>query len=330
MNVRHARFAGDGRIELASSELPPPAEGEVRVRVAACCICGSDLRVWKSGWPVTPGHEIAGIVETKGHALFGKRVLVYIPVHCGACPECDAGATNVCRNSTDLMGWQRPGGFAEALNVPARSLLVIPDDIPLDLAPLLLDTIGTAAHGIRLAKRVVAGGPALVLGAGPVGLGTIIALQRLGFGPVDVVEPAEPRRRMAEEFGARVVDPGALADRYPLVIEASGKDAARQLALDRVAPLGAVVQLGEAPQWSVEETKAIRRKDFFYIRSFYFPVSEYEENLALFRADRDRYARLVDRRAGLSGLGELFTGFARGDRMKPALVFDAAEAEGSK
>jgi L-iditol 2-dehydrogenase len=322
--MQGARFAGNGRIEIGPAELPPPAAGEVRVRVAACCLCGSDLRPYMQGWPLTPGHEIAGIVETRGHSLSGSRVLVYIPVHCGDCPECRAGATNVCRNSVDLVGWQRPGGFAEALNVPMRSLLPVPDDIPLDLAPLLLDTIGTAAHGIRLAKRVVAAGSALVLGAGPVGLGAVLALQRLGFGPVNVIEPQAPRRRMAEEFGARPVDV-AETQRYPLVVEASGRDPARQFALDRVAPLGAVVQLGEAERWSVEETKSIRRKDFYYIRSFYFPIGEYEENLPLFRADRAKYARLVDRRAGLAELGDLFAGFARGERLKPALVFDVAE-----
>ena len=321
-DMQHAAFLGDGRIEIRDAVAMQPIPGEVRVRVAACCLCGSELRQLRQGWPVTPGHEIAGVVQHKGHALDGRRVAIYIPVFCGTCPECRAGATNVCRNATDLVGWQRHGGYADTINVPEQCLLPLPDDISLGLAPLLLDTIGTAAHGVRLAQRVASAGPALVMGAGPVGLGALLVLQRMGLGPVDVVEPAPSRARFAADLGGRVRDPEMLEGRYPLIIEASGKDAARQLALDRVAPLGAVVQIGEAEHWQIEETKPIRRKDFYYIRSFYFPLHEFADNLALFRADRERYARFVDERVGLQGLESLFASFARGERIKPALTFN--------
>jgi len=88
-----------------------------------------------------------------------------------------------------------------------------------------------------------------------------------------------------------------------------------------VAPHGAVVQLGEADRWSIEETRAIRRKDFFLIRSFYFPIKEWDDNIRLFREDRDSFARLVDARVGLQALPSLFAEFARGERLKPALTF---------
>jgi L-iditol 2-dehydrogenase len=167
-------------------------------------------------------------------------------------------------------------------------------------------------------------GPALVLGAGPVGLGALISLKHFGFGPVDVVEPQDARRGMAADLGADDATAAPLERLYPLVIEATGKDAARQEALTRVAPLGAVVQLGEADRWSIEETRPIRRKDFFLIRSFYFPKSEWKDNLTLFRAERARFERLMDATATLDGLADLFAAFARGERIKPALVFDGA------
>jgi threonine dehydrogenase-like Zn-dependent dehydrogenase len=318
--MRSATFSGDGRIEIAAVDIMPPASGEVRVRVGACCLCGSDLRPWRQGWPVTPGHEIAGWVDQPGHPRHGEAVAVYIPVFCGSCQECEAGHTNLCRNMTDLIGWQRPGGYAEALTVPDQCLLPLPDDIPIASAPLLLDTVGTAAHGIRLARQVIEDGAALVLGAGPIGLGALILLRRFGFDPVYVVEPQAVRRQIAAELGGHRVAPEALAARYPLVIEASGKDAARQTALDRVAPRGCVVQLGEADRWSIEETRPIRRKDFFLIRSFYFARPEWEANIDLFRADRASYERLIDAQTDLSGLPGLFQEFARGERIKPAYV----------
>ena len=319
--MRAARFHGEGRITVELAEPPCPAEGEVRLRVLACALCGSDLRPRRLGWPATPGHEIAGRVEQPGHAWDGRRALVYIPVFCGHCPECAQGWTNLCRNATDLVGWQRPGGYAEALAVPERCLLPVPDDVPDHLAPLLLDTVGTAAHGIRLAQRVVAGGSALVLGAGPIGLGAILVLRRMGFTPVSVIEPGEHRAKFAASLGAERLTPAEVGRRrYDLVIEASGKDTARQIGLEAVTPMGAMVQLGEADAWQVAETKAVRRKDFFLIRSFYFPRGDHDASIALLRADFSDYARLVDASCGLDGLETLFDEFARGERLKPALV----------
>ena len=319
--MRHARFLGEGRIEIRKSAPPVPAAGEVLLRVLACSLCGSDLRPLRNGWPVTPGHEIAGVVDQPGHRLDGKRCLVYIPVWCGKCPTCLAGHTQLCDNATELVGWQRNGGYAEALAVPEQCLLPVPDDVPDHLAPLLLDTIGTAAHGVRLSQQLVPKGRALILGAGPIGLGALLVLQNFGYGPIDVFDPNAFRRGVAAELGGTglaALDPAA---RYPLVLECSGKDAARQAALEMVAARGAVIQLGEADAWAVNETKAIRRKDFYYVRSFYFPVSEYAANIELLRADRARYERLVDARVPLEGLEELFGQFARGERLKPQLSF---------
>jgi len=110
--MRAAHFPGDGRIEIVEAPEPQPAPGEVRVRVAACALCGSDLRPWRRGWPVTPGHEIAGEIDDVGHSRHGERVIVYIPVFCGRCEECAAGRTHLCRESRELVGWQRPGGYA--------------------------------------------------------------------------------------------------------------------------------------------------------------------------------------------------------------------------
>ena len=326
--MKHAIFRGEGRIELGEAPLPIPVAGEVLLRVLACSLCGSDLRPLRQGWPVTPGHEIVGRVDQPGHALHGRRCLVYIPVWCGRCALCTEGHTHLCENAIDLMGWQRAGGYAEAVAVPEQCLLPVPDDVPTHLAPLLLDTIGTAAHGVRLAQGLVKPGPALILGAGPIGLGALIVLQQFGFGPVQVFDPNVYRRGVAGELGGVAlaeVDPAA---RYPLVLECSGKDAARQAALEAVAARGVVIQLGEADAWHVRETKAIRRKDFFYARSFYFPLGEFAANVELLRGARARYERLVDARVPLAALEGLFAEFARGERLKPQLSFDApVEAE---
>lgn len=317
--MRAARFLGEGVIAIEEVGASSPGPDEVIVDVAACALCGSDFRPLKQGWPLTPGHEIAGRVRAPGNAAEGQRVLVYIPTFCGHCAQCKAGRTNLCPNS-ELIGWQRPGGYAEFLAVPQRCLLPIPDDIPDRLAPLLLDTIGTTAHGVRLAERIIAPGAALVIGAGPIGLGSLLVLRGLGWGPLFVREPNPKRAAFAATLGATALSAEEAQTRhFPLVIEASGRDAGRQLALDAVAPEGAAVQLGESDQWSISETRALRRKDFFLIRSFYFPLGEYEANVMLLRENQADYERLVDATVNLDGLETLFAEFARGERLKPLL-----------
>ena len=319
--MRAARFHGEGRITIEDAPDPAPGPEEVTLRVAACALCGSDLRPLRRGWPCTPGHEIAGRVNQPGHPRHGERAVAYIPVFCGRCDACARGRTHLCENSRELLGWQRPGGYAEAVSVPERCLLPIPDDVPDHLAPLLLDTIGTTAHGLRLARRLVESGPALVLGAGPIGLGAILVLRRMGFGPICVVEPTAYRATFAASLGAAPITPDAASSgRYAVVVEATGKDAARQVAFEAVGPEGVILQLGESDAWALTETRSIRLKDFFLLRSFYFPIGDHAANVELLRADFADYARLVDDRAGLDGLETLFAAFARGERLKPILV----------
>ncbi len=319
--MKAARFLGEGRIAIEDVPPPQPKPGEVLLRVTCCALCGSDLRPLRSGWPVTPGHEILGRVDQPGHAWHGRRALVYIPVFCGRCEDCARGDTHVCRNATDLMGWQRDGGYAEALAVPEQCLLPVPDDIPDRLAPLLLDAIGTTGHGLRLAHRLVPRGETLLLGAGPIGLGALLVLRGLGYEPVFVVEPGDHRARFAESLGAtRLLPEQAAARRFPLVVEASGKDPARQLAFESVAAGGAIVQFGESDSWTITENKAIRRKDFALLRSFYFPVGDHAANVELLRANRADYERLVDDSAGFGGLQGLFDAFKAGQKLKPLFV----------
>ena len=319
--MKAAQFAGEGRIGIVRTADPEPAAGDVTIRVAACALCGSDLRPLRRGWPFAPGHEIAGRVDQPGHARHGERIAVYIPVFCGRCDACRRGRTHLCDNSRDLVGWQRPGGYAERVAVPERCLLPIPDDVPDHLAPLLLDTIGTTAHGLRLAGRIVQSGAALVLGAGPIGLGAILVLRRMGFGPISVVDPTAYRADFAASLGATPTTPEAAATgRFALVVEATGRDAARQVALEAIGAEGVILQLGESDAWAVTETRSIRLKDFFLLRSFYFPLGDFAANLELLRADRADYERLVDDRADLYGLEALFGAFARGERLKPVCI----------
>jgi threonine dehydrogenase-like Zn-dependent dehydrogenase len=321
-----AVFHGDQRISIGSVERPRPVAGEVLVRVRRTALCGSDTKLWIKGAQFTPGHEIFGVVEQPGHALHGRRCLVYIPLHCGHCAACLAGDTQMCLNESVLVGWNRPGGYAEYLAVPETCLLQVPDDIDDDLAPLLLDTIGTAAHGIRFVRPLVPPAdtaPVLVTGAGPVGLGAIVALHDMGYRDVYVADLKEQRLQLAESFGARRHPVGDASKRFKLIVECSGAHAARSLGMEIVLPRGVLILVGENDHpWPVQETKAIRRKDFYMVRTFYFPKSDYPLNVELLRKEKARYRRIVDARFGIEALPEMFARFVAGELVKPLLVFE--------
>ena len=322
--MRAAKFHGEGRITIEQVEDPSPAADESVVRVSACALCGSDFRPWRYGWPVTSGHEIVGRIEQPGHARHGERVVVYIPIFCGQCEDCRAGRTHLCSggDGRQLIGWQRPGGYAEKLAAPERCLLPVPDDVPDKLAPLLLDTIGTTAHGIRLARRVVTDGNALVLGAGPdrprrrhhawrgwaSARSTSSIRPRIARAWRNPSARGGPRRRQPPKAGT------SWWSRPPERIRHANSRSKRS------PPRGPSPSSASSDGWSIKETRSIRLKDFFLVRSFYFPVGDYQENIGLLRADRDKYERLVDGQVGLDGLQELFESFARGEKLKPQVV----------
>ncbi len=323
--MKAAVFHGERRISIADLAPPTPAAGEVRLRVRRTALCGSDAKLWIKGAEHTPGHEIFGVVRQAGHRLDGKRCLVYIPVHCGKCEACRVGDTHMCLVESVLVGWNRPGGYAEELAVPEQCLLEVPDDIEDDLAPLLLDTIGTAAHGVRFVMPLVppqTTSPVLVTGAGPVGMGAIVALQNLGYGEIHVSDLKEERLRLAERFGAVRHPVGSRNKRFKLIVECSGAHAARSLGMETLLPRGVLILIGESDQpWPVHENKAIRRKDFYMVRTFYFPKSDFPLNVELLRRERARYRELVDAKFSLDALPDMFGRFVAGELVKPLLAF---------
>lgn len=324
--MRYANFAGDERIDLLTVQRPDAGTGEALVRVSGTALCGSDFKLWRNGAQFIAGHEICGYVEQGGHPLDGRLCAIYIPEHCGICDACLAGYTQSCLTISSLIGWNRDGGYAEYVVAPDNCLLPVPDDIEEALAPLLLDTIGTSAHALREAARHCIANPSiLILGAGPVGLGVVLAAKALGYHEIAVAEPNSSRAALAVEFGAKEVPVGDRSQRYDLIVECSGSHAARDLAIELVLPRGVIVLVGENSEpWKITEDKVFRRKTFSMLRTFYFPKSDFSANVELLRANKADYARLVSAVFPLDDLPVAFADFARGKSIKPVLGFGAA------
>lgn len=221
--------------ELVVKDVPTPDvdEDSVLVKVAACAVCGSDIRIFHHGNPrVKPpaimGHESAGEVVSVGKNVtkfrIGDRVAIGADVPCGECPFCEAGIGNNCQINY-AMGYQFAGSFAEyvLLNrtvVNHGPVHAIPDGLTFEEAALA-EPLGCVLNALELSP-VPFGGSAVVIGAGPIGCMIIEVARRMGAGKIVVVQRSRPRLEKARQFGADVYVCSSQEDAVARVKEETG------------------------------------------------------------------------------------------------------------
>jgi L-iditol 2-dehydrogenase len=209
--MRAAFCTAPGAFELRDVPRPKPGAGEVLVRVRACGICGSDLDWYTGPFPapgVCPGHEIAGeVVEVDREVReigVGERVVVEPLVACGRCPACMAGDDQICRE-VEFLGVSRDGGFAEYVAVPRERVYPLPAELDFAVGGLA-EPAAVCVHGVRLGD-VAAGDRVLVLGAGTIGLLSIMAARTAGAAEVAITARHPHQAEMAGRIGATRVFP---------------------------------------------------------------------------------------------------------------------------
>ncbi|RKK96457.1 hypothetical protein BFJ68_g14384 [Fusarium oxysporum] len=195
-------FHGKGDIRIEEVNVPKPGAKEVQLKPAFVGICGTDLHEYLEGAfliPTTPhpvtgksapviiGHEYSGVVSDVGDEVDdlkpGDRVVVQPIIFDGTCSSCQRGLINCCSNSGFIGLSGIGGGLATYTTVPRYAVFKIPDNIPLQVA-------------------------ALILGAGPIGLAILQVLKSKGASQIIVTETADKRREFATNFGATtVLDP---------------------------------------------------------------------------------------------------------------------------
>jgi L-iditol 2-dehydrogenase len=178
--VKALTFHAPGDLRLEQIDEPEAGPGEVKIRVRACSMCGTDLKISRSGHPnMSPpqvmGHEIAGEIVQLGEGVegwsAGDRVQVIAAIPDGTCPDCLAGHQAICPNQLS-MGYQFAGGFAEHLIVPRAVLAVdglnrIPDGLNFAEASVA-EPLACVLNGQELAG-VGSGDTVVVVGSGPIG-----------------------------------------------------------------------------------------------------------------------------------------------------------------
>ena len=214
-HMRAGVYRGKGRVVVESVPIPEIGEGEVLFRVAACGICGTDIKKIEHGYVAPPqilGHELAGTVVKVGAGVkkfkTGDRVMSFHHVPCGACFYCERKLFSQCAGykKTGLTAGFDPngGGFAEYVRampwVVERGMIALPPDVTFEDATFV-EPVNTCLKAVRKA-RVAPGETVLVIGQGPIGM-LLMLLAKYEGAEVFTSDPMAGRRAASLRFGAR-------------------------------------------------------------------------------------------------------------------------------
>ena len=213
--MRRAVLAAPGEIRFEDDvAMPEPGLHEIRVRAQAVGICGSDLHALAGHHPfitlpVVPGHEAAGVVDALGDGVaglaVGDRVLLEPNLIDGTCRYCRSGRYNLCDHLL-VVGCTTSGALADAFVAPAARFHRVPDAMTITEATMV-EPLSTATHAVRIAGELD-GRTVAVLGAGTIGLLTLLAARAAGAAALAVTDPLAFKRSLALELGADLaIDP---------------------------------------------------------------------------------------------------------------------------
>jgi threonine 3-dehydrogenase len=222
---------------LKPTVVPIPSVGpnDVRIRVTAFAICGTDLHIvewdrWAQSRikpPLVPGHEFTGVVESIGGEVTlvkpGDRVTGETHVYCNICYACRRGLQHLCQN-VSILGVDRAGAFADYVVVPEQNVWRLHPDIPEEIAAIH-DPLGNAVHTALAGP--VAGLRFAVFGCGPIGCFSIGVLKAAGAAWVGAIDKNPMRLELAGKMGADLllnVEQGSVVDPIRKATDGRGVD----------------------------------------------------------------------------------------------------------
>ena len=336
MRAAVTRDWNDIRIE----EVPVPEleAGDVLVRVGACGICGTDLKIvsgvykgtWPPALPFIQGHEWGGTVAALGAGVaglqVGDRVAAENHKGCGACAMCRKGRYNLCEvartkgKAYKLYGHSAQGAFADYAARPAGLLHKIPDTVSFEES-VIVNQGALGLHAIRRC-RIEPGDTVAVIGPGLVGLITLQLAKAVGAIRVIVVGRGA-RLDLARELGADEVVDYSVTDPVEAIraltgghgvdcaFECAGTPAAMSAAVNCVRRGGRVSLIGLTGNKPVElnlDRLVLDEIDVFGVRS---SPNAYPELIALIAAGKVNVRRLVSRVYPLQRINEAFEAFRK-------------------
>jgi S-(hydroxymethyl)glutathione dehydrogenase / alcohol dehydrogenase len=338
--------------------LAAPKANEVKVKLAACAICHSDILYADGGWggtlPAVYGHEAAGVIEEVGLGVqglkLGDHVVVSLIRSCGCCYYCSQGEPTLCETSfpldaqTPLQGNHGPlvqglrtGAFAEYVVVEASQVVKIPESMPLDSASLLACGVITGLGAVTHTAKVPTGSSVVVIGLGGVGLNSIQGAVLCGAQPIIGVDTLESKLESARQFGAThgvlaqsnvkevVLDltNGRGAD-YVFVTVGSSKAMAQGLTLIRRG--GTYVQVGMPASGVMLEVESANfagdaQRILGSKMGSVRPQVDIPKLVNLYQQGRLKLDELITKRYKLEGINEAIVAVKRGEALRNVIVF---------
>jgi len=261
--MRRVRLISAENVVLEEFEPGEPSEGQVRLAMKYCGICGSDVHAYFNKHPFIklpsfPGHECSAIIEKVGPGVTrlipGQRVTLIPQLTCGDCHNCRNGRYNICERLR-VIGAQAEGAMSELFNIDEVLVAPLPDEISLEEGALI-EPLAVAVRAVKLAGSML-GRNALVLGSGTIGLFVAQVAKAAGASLVIVTDVLDYRLNLAKELGAnqavnssttpltadtlRSLLSGGRAD---VIFEAVGAEDTMRQAIDLVAKGGTIVVIG--------------------------------------------------------------------------------------
>ncbi|HWL52119.1 MAG TPA: L-threonine 3-dehydrogenase [Chthoniobacteraceae bacterium] len=251
-------------LTLVERPIPEPGPGQVRIKVKAMGICGTDLHIWLwDKWAagrVKPGtiigHEFMGVVDALGEGVKGvkpgDRVSGEGHIGCGRCYTCRTGNSHICEH-VDIIGIDVNGCFAEYLLLPESNVWPLPDDIP-DHLGAIHDPFGNAMHTVMSVP--VSGKSVLIMGSGMIGAMAVGICRAIGAFSIIAVDPNPAKLDLARRMGAhhalnpqfhdvkKIVGELTHGEGVDTLLEMSGNAGAIGLGLDLTRNGGSVALLG--------------------------------------------------------------------------------------
>jgi L-iditol 2-dehydrogenase len=330
--MRAGVYRGAGRVVAEDVPIPQIQDREVLVRVAACGICGTDVKKVRHGLVAPPqilGHEIAGTIVKVGDGVekwsVGERVISFHHIPCGACFFCERQLFSQCPQYKKVgvtAGFEaNGGGFAQYVRIMPwiveRGIVEVPDNVKFEQATFVepVNTCLKAIHKARIARDEVV----FVIGQGPIGLLLTFLASQAGA-TVLTSDPMPFRREMSARFGAKESFDPVSQDSTALVREyrgGIGADAVLlavpdpklvQKGLDTTRPGGRVLLFAQNdPLMQVQFAAAsvgIEEKEI--LGSYSASVDCQEESAKLVFKHRALLGELISHRFALTEIGEAF------------------------
>jgi L-iditol 2-dehydrogenase len=212
--MKSAVLVAPKTIEIQERPVPVPGPGEVRVKLAAVGVCGSDVHYYEEGrigsavvqYPTLLGHECSGVIDAVGDGVTlgpGARVAIEPAATCMRCEWCLSGRRHLCPSVRFLGTPPIPGIFEQYHLMPAHCCLPIPDSLSL-VEAALMEPMGIGLHAVRLARLAV-GETIAIFGSGPIGLCTLLAARAAGAARVFMTDLVPERLDLARRMGADAV-----------------------------------------------------------------------------------------------------------------------------